>query len=161
MTERRRLPNRRLSETYSFRWASMDFVATVSRFDTGELAELFLSNGHVDSMADVAAKDGAILTSLLLQHGVSLDAIRHSLLRNSQGIACGVICTALDLIDEHARTRELAAVDAEIEAYDREHANDENPYEEDSDEWIEWDEVHGARRGFGVLSDYDPIGWRD
>ena len=57
---RRRLPNRRSSETYAFRWANMDFTATISRFDNGQPAEIFLSNHQIGSHADVAAKDSAV-----------------------------------------------------------------------------------------------------
>jgi hypothetical protein len=100
MTDRRRLPNRRRSETFSFRWASMNFTATIARFDTGELAEPFLSNGRVDSNADTAARDSAVAASLALQFGVPLDVLRGALLRDSQDKASVVLGTALDLIAE-------------------------------------------------------------
>jgi hypothetical protein len=97
-SERRRLPNRRFSETFSFDWLGMNFVATISRFDDGAVAEIFLSNGRVNSHADTAARDSAVVASLALQHGVDLETLRRSLLRDSQGIAGGPLGTALDLI---------------------------------------------------------------
>ena len=98
MTERRRLSNRRRSETIAFDWLGMNFVATFSRFPNGDLAEIFLSNGRVNSHADTAARDSAVVASLALQHGTPLETLRRALLRDSQGVASGPLGTALDLI---------------------------------------------------------------
>ena len=98
MTQRQRLSNRRASETFSFRWLNMNFVATISRFDDGRLAEIFLSNHQAGSHADTAAKNSAVIASLALQHGVPLEVLRKSLLRDSRGVAAGPLGTALDLI---------------------------------------------------------------
>jgi hypothetical protein len=62
MSVRARLPNRCNSETFSFRWLGMSFTATVSRFDDGALAEIFLTNGKVNSQADTAARDSPPLS---------------------------------------------------------------------------------------------------
>jgi hypothetical protein len=96
--DRRRLPNRRASETFSFDWLGMKFTATIARFGDGSLAEIFLTNGRVNSHADVAARDGAVVASLALQHGVPVETLRHALLRDSQGNASGPLGVALDLI---------------------------------------------------------------
>ena len=85
MTARRRLPNRRASETFSFVWLGMRFTASISRFDDGGLAEIFLTNGKVASQADAVARDSAIVASLALQHGTPLETIRGALLRDLQG----------------------------------------------------------------------------
>ena len=98
MTTRRRLSNRRASETFSFFWQGMEFTATVSRFPDGALAEIFLTNGKVASQADTAARDSAVVASLALQYGTPVETIRHALLRDPQGRASGPLTTALDLI---------------------------------------------------------------
>ncbi len=98
MTVRRRLSNRRASTTFAFRWASMEFVATISCFDDGALAEIFLTNGKVNSQADTAARDSAVIASIALQHGVPIETLRRALLRDSQGRASGPLGVALDLI---------------------------------------------------------------
>ena len=104
MSERQRLPNRRPSETVAFSWLGMEFVMTVSRFAAnGEIAEIFLSNGRVNSHADTAARDSAVVASLALQHGVELDTIRRALLRDEDGTASGPLGVALDLIAELGR----------------------------------------------------------
>ena len=87
MSTRVRLPNRRASETFSFRRLGIRFTATISRFDDGGLAEVFLTNGKVNSQADTVARDSAVVASLALQHGTPVDVIRKALLRDSQGEA--------------------------------------------------------------------------
>jgi hypothetical protein len=98
MTERQRLPNRRVSETIAFDWLGMAFTMTISRFADGRLAEIFLSNGRVNSHADTAARDSAVVASLALQHGVPLDTLRGALLRDGRGVASGPLGVALDMI---------------------------------------------------------------
>jgi hypothetical protein len=93
---RERLANRRLSESFLFEWNGMCFTATISRFDDGRLAEIFLGNGKAGSHTDAAAKDSAIICSLALQHGVALETIKHALLRNSHGVAESPLGAALD-----------------------------------------------------------------
>ena len=100
MTERRRLPNRRRSETFNFECASLRYTCTASWFDTGELGELFLGNHRADSHADSCAKDAAILASICLQYGAPLDVLRKALLRDEHGKASTPIGCALDLLAE-------------------------------------------------------------
>jgi ribonucleoside-diphosphate reductase alpha chain len=100
MSERRRLPNRRLSETFDLESQGLRFTATISRFDDGKLAEVFLRNHKCGSMAGVNAQDAAVVCSLALQYGVPLDVIRKALMRNAQGAPSGPLATALDLIAE-------------------------------------------------------------
>jgi hypothetical protein len=95
---RRRLPNRRANSTFSFDWLGMKFTATIARFDDRSLAEIFLTNGRVNSHADTAARDSAVIASLALQHGVDLDVMRKALLRDASGVASGPLGTALDMI---------------------------------------------------------------
>jgi hypothetical protein len=95
---RERLANRRDSENFSFQWAGMHFVATVSRFYDGRLAEIFLSNGKIGSDADAAARDSAVVCSIALQFGVPIETIRHALLRDLHGSAASPLGYALDLL---------------------------------------------------------------
>lgn len=97
---RERLTNRRANETFSFDLLGMKFVATIARFDDGRLAEIFLTNGRVNSHADTAARNSAVVASLALQHGVPLDVLRKALMRDSRGVAGGPLGTALDLISK-------------------------------------------------------------
>jgi hypothetical protein len=98
MAARERLPNRRASTQVAFECNSLQYVATVSHFDDGRLAEIFLSNSKAGSHSDSAAKDSAVVCSIALQHGTPLDTIRHALMRDSVGRPSSPLGVALDLI---------------------------------------------------------------
>jgi ribonucleoside-diphosphate reductase alpha chain len=95
---RQRLPNRRLSETFVLACNGLSYLATISRFQDGRLAEIFISNAKCGSDSDAAAKDAAVVCSIALQHGISVDVIRHALLRDSHGRASSPLGAVLDLI---------------------------------------------------------------
>ena len=95
---RQRLPNRRASETFDFECGNFHYVATISRFADGRLAEIFIGNGKAGSSLDTAAKDSAIVSSIALQHGVPLDVIRRALLRDARGVASSPLGRALDFL---------------------------------------------------------------
>jgi hypothetical protein len=98
MSERRRLPNRRASESFTFEVNGLRFTATISRFADGRIGELFLNNHKAGNQSDTNARDAAILLSFALQHGADLEAIRKALCRDNEGRALGPIAQALDLI---------------------------------------------------------------
>ena len=100
MSERRRLPNRRASETFDLESQGLKFTCTVSRFSDGSVAEVFLQNHKAGSMAGINAQDAAVVCSLALQHGVPLDVIRRALMRDFKGRASGPLATALDMLAE-------------------------------------------------------------
>ena len=100
MTERRRLPNRHVSETFDIESQGLRFTVTASRYDDGTLAEIFLQNHKAGSMAGINAADASVVCSIALQYGVPLETIRHALMRDSQGRASGPLAVALDLIVE-------------------------------------------------------------
>jgi ribonucleoside-diphosphate reductase alpha chain len=97
---RERLPNRRASKTFAFQCGGMNYAATVSHFDDGRLAEIFLTNHKSGSDADAAAKDSAVVASIALQYGTPVETIRKALLRDGRGIASSPLGVALDLIVE-------------------------------------------------------------
>lgn len=88
---RQRLPNRRASERFSISHDGVPYLVTLSRFDDGRPAEIFLDAHKPDSALAVHANDAAVLASLLLQHGVDAAVIRRSI--------SGPIATALRLAD--------------------------------------------------------------
>lgn len=90
--ERNRLPGRRASITFGFRCNS------ISRYPSGDLAEIFINNTKVGSDSDSAAKDSAVVCLLALQHGVPLSTIRKALLRDSRGVASSPLGIALDIV---------------------------------------------------------------
>jgi hypothetical protein len=95
---RDRLPNRRHAETIAFERDGSRYHMTVGYFPDGRVGEVFLNADRADSLLDVLASDAAILTSLALQHGCSLQEITHALKRDSRGVAASPIGAALDRI---------------------------------------------------------------
>jgi hypothetical protein len=98
MSERRRLPNRRLAETLAVEVDSLRYTATIGRYSDGRLGEIFIDMHKAGSAADVAARDSAVVASLALQHGVPVDVIRKALCRDARGNASGPLGVVLDLI---------------------------------------------------------------
>ena len=60
---RQRLPNRRQAETFAFEVAGLRYTCTVGVSLTARSAELFLSNHKSNSVADINARDAAIVFS--------------------------------------------------------------------------------------------------
>ena len=93
MNRRRRLPDRRGSLLFQFEHSGVEYTATVSKFqDDGKLAEIFIDHRCPNSQLAEHANDAAVLASLLLQHGISVAAIRHSIsgpLNSALGLAEG------------------------------------------------------------------------
>ena len=77
---REHLPNRRGNFSFSFEHEGHQYRATAGRFADGRLAEIFLqAPGKLGTPLQSNADTAAILTSLLLQHGVDPEVIRHSI----------------------------------------------------------------------------------
>jgi hypothetical protein len=95
---REHLPSRRPSTTFDFTCANLHYTCSYSRFASGGIAELFLSNHASNSHADTAARDTAIACSLALQFGAEVETIRKALCRDSHGRASGPLGAALDII---------------------------------------------------------------
>jgi hypothetical protein len=85
------LPDRRGSELFEFTHNGFSYTGTVSKFSDGRLAEIFIDSKRPNSEIAAHASDAAVLASLLLQHGVSVAAIRHSI--------SGPLATALALAE--------------------------------------------------------------
>ena len=95
---RRRLLDRRASESFNFESSGMAYTATFSRFSDGTIAEIFISNHKTGSHSDTAAKDSAIVASIAMQFGADLETLRKALLRDAQGRASSPLGCALDTI---------------------------------------------------------------
>lgn len=77
---RRCLSNRRLNRTIEFEHEGHPYLATAGFYPDGiTLGELFLDTGKINTPLQQNAETSAILVSLLLQHGVSVDEILHSI----------------------------------------------------------------------------------
>lgn len=79
---RKRLKNRRPSNTFAVQALGLNFVATVSYYDDGRPGEIFITSGKIDSAAAVMASESAICASLALQYGADLETIKRALGHN-------------------------------------------------------------------------------
>lgn len=95
---RDRLPNRRERETFSIDYRGRQFIAGVSRFGDGRLAELFISTAKSGEDMQAIARDAAVTASLALQFGCPLDTLRAALTRDERGDAAGPLGALLDHI---------------------------------------------------------------
>jgi hypothetical protein len=98
MSERRRLPDRRGSETFSLQCGGLPYIATISRFEDGKLGEIFLTNHKSGSDTDTAARDSAVVCSIALQFGTEVETIRKALCRDGRGNASGPLGVTLDML---------------------------------------------------------------
>ncbi|MDB5593736.1 MAG: hypothetical protein JWM36_697 [Hyphomicrobiales bacterium] len=98
---RRALPSRRRSELLSLQHAGHAYVVGASRFEDGDLAEVFVDALKGSSALADSARDAAILASLALQFGCPAHVLRHALARSSEGNAAGPLGAALDLLEGH------------------------------------------------------------
>ncbi len=104
--KRRELPTRRVSENLYFDLNGVRYWATISRFDDGRLAEIFLDVGKdtsnqpnlVGAPLDIMAKDLATLASLALQFGVPVEVIKKALSQSVEGKMLGPLGLLLETI---------------------------------------------------------------
>jgi hypothetical protein len=96
--QRDRLPNKRACETIAFERDGSQYQMTVGFYPDGRPGEIFLNHDRGDSLLDVLTSDAAILASLALQHGCTLETIAHALKRDSAGRAASPIGAAVDRI---------------------------------------------------------------
>jgi hypothetical protein len=98
MSNRKRLPNRRSNLTFALECNGQQYTATVAWFADGALAEVFLTNRHTGSQSDANAKDSAVMASIALQHGASLETLRRAVLRDGNSNPSTPLGAALDYI---------------------------------------------------------------
>ena len=105
---RKRLPNRRGHQVREFDHAGHHYIAGAGYDAAGNLREIFLDTGKAGSSVQMHASDAAILVSLLLQHNVSADEIKHSV--------CGPIAMALAMFGNPRASiaESLARADREV-----------------------------------------------
>ena len=96
MTDRHQLPNRRSHDGFEFEHGGIRYSAGIGIFPDGRPAELFLNAAKSGTAMETYARDAAILVSLALQHGCTVDTLRHAITRNQDGSPSGPIGALLD-----------------------------------------------------------------
>lgn len=118
MSERRRLKDRRYSETFSIQCAGLPYTVTVSPHDDGSIGEIFIDNHKSGTAADTAARDSAIVFSIAVQSGADPQTIRRALCRDARGNPSGPLGVALDTLaanSEFVSTKDPPATGARKE----------------------------------------------
>jgi hypothetical protein len=94
------LPQRRSSETFNMKFGGQndDFVVTVGYYEDGRIGEVFIDGPKTGTGMSDITRDGAVLLSLALQHGVPLSTMRHAITRNARNEAATIIGAVLDEI---------------------------------------------------------------
>ena len=96
---RTRLENRRPNERIEFEHDGQLCTALVGfRADGFEPAEVFIEGGKIGSSFHAAARDGGLLLSIAMQHGIDLRVFQLSVTRLDDGRAAGVIGAAIDAV---------------------------------------------------------------
>lgn len=114
MTQRHRVANRRAIETFAVEVEGQRYKISIGREITaklgplgnpllsadevGPVVEVFVNAQKVNSQADVLASDGAIMMSVLIQHGHPIEEIAKSLKRNPDGSPASPLGVAASLI---------------------------------------------------------------
>lgn len=85
MSDRKRLPLRRRAETIKIRHGGATFHISTGHYAGGQLGEVFISTNKVGSSIEAMARDIAVLMSLALQHGCSIETMSGALTREQDG----------------------------------------------------------------------------
>ena len=88
---RRVLPQRRAAETFDLRFWSQLFTVTVGFYADGTPGEVFIDGGKTGQDVQTTARDAAVVLSLALQHGSSIETIRHAVTRGGSGAAASIL----------------------------------------------------------------------
>jgi hypothetical protein len=106
MATRRILPHRRPATVFDMRDEAgrLELTVAYSTFEPQEsppphsVAEVFITSRKFGSNIEAIARDAAIMMSLALQYGCSLDTIRHALTRNADGSAQSLMGRVADCV---------------------------------------------------------------
>jgi len=93
---RESLPNRREHEVVELEHRGIAYTFGVGRYDDGRPAEAFIDCTKSGADAQIVARDGAVLLSLLLQHRCPLEVIQNALSREEDGSPQGPIGLLVD-----------------------------------------------------------------
>ena len=97
---REKLPNRAPHITLKFKVRGTPYHATIDYFDTSgdRPGALFLSTGKSGEELQTRMRDNAIIASIALQHGASLEEMRGAISRDDAGKPMGPMGVLLDLM---------------------------------------------------------------
>lgn len=92
------LPRRRPHDVVAASHAGFDFTAGVGTFPDGRPGEVFVSIAKAGTPLEALGADAGVIVSIALQHGASIDDLRHSISRDETGQPQSLIGAVLDLM---------------------------------------------------------------
>jgi len=95
---RRILPQRRRAETFTVIHWNQFFTVTAGYFDDGTPGEVFVDALKTGGDVDAIARDAAVMISLALQHGATVEAIRHAVTRNGSGEPASIVGAVVEAL---------------------------------------------------------------
>ncbi|MEO0943243.1 MAG: hypothetical protein AAFY06_00175 [Pseudomonadota bacterium] len=101
--ERKRPNGRRPHENRKIIFRGIS-VHVGTSFDANGINEVFLSSGGLGSQLEHDMRDAAVVMSIALQHGATLDVISRAVTRDEAGSPTGILGVVADkLIDEEVQ----------------------------------------------------------
>jgi hypothetical protein len=92
------LPQRRPCRTFDLVFRNHRITLATGHFPDGRIGEVFLNIGKSGNDLDAIARDSAILLSLAIQHGVTLETVAHAISKDARGNALSILgAIALEL----------------------------------------------------------------
>ena len=95
---RRKLPQRRASETFDLRFWGQNFTITIGRYPDATVGEVFIDSGKSGQDMQSIARDAAVVLSLAMQHGTPIETIRRAVTRGSRGEPASVLGAIVDAL---------------------------------------------------------------
>ena len=92
------LPQRRRAETFAIVCRNQPVAITAGFYDDGALGEVFIDTGKTGADLAHVARDAAVVISLALQHGVSIEAIRQAVTRCNDGSPASILGAVVDCL---------------------------------------------------------------
>ena len=108
MMSREILPNRRVSESITITFQGERYDVTVGRYPDDRVGEVFItriigkSSSKISTLLDGVCRDSAILMSLAIQHGTSLETLRHAITRDEQENPATIVGAVIDHLLNHS-----------------------------------------------------------
>jgi len=108
MPNREALPPRRNSHTFNLDWGGFNraYAVTVGHYDDGRIGEVFITGGKSGEVVEAIARDGAVLMSIALQYGASVETIAGAITRDGQGAPSSIVGVVIDRLREMANEQE-------------------------------------------------------
>ncbi len=107
---RRRPPDRRDGELVTFDHDGVRYTAQFSRDDVGAPIELFMNCGKEGTTANIVARECAVILSIAVQSGTSLETIFAALPKLQDGKPAGPVGVALAMISAKAPAKSNLSV---------------------------------------------------